>query len=143
MTRLHTNKKAIDFPKSVFKTAHLPKEHNQPSGKGINWTNLINTHHHQRKSLNIKAKHIYSLKNLLTKCNEHLPATEVRRMVRQIPNLARDFMVMRPTAMTVCIDIGLADSDKKKSPDSLVVRYFSSKCVIFLAPFSSHVSSTT
>lgn len=66
----------------------------------------IHTAQTKRKASNIHEKHIY----LFPKINSlisHLPATEVRRIVRQNPNLASDFIVIRPTAMTVYTDFGL------------------------------------
>lgn len=45
-------------------------------------------------------------KNKSVRYYRHLPATDVRRMVRQTPNLASDFIVIRPTDMTVHIDFG-------------------------------------
>lgn len=55
------------------------------------------------KTLNINDKYIYLLRNKRQNNNSpisHLPATEVRRIVRQNPYLASDFIVIRPTAMT-------------------------------------------
>lgn len=49
----------------------------------------------------------FSLKPKIYLPVTHSPATEVRKIAKQIPNSASDFIVIRPTAMTVLTDFGL------------------------------------
>lgn len=76
---------------------------------------------YSKKGAHIHKKRIFaSFKTKISSPIGHLPATEVRRIVRQNPNLASDFIVIR--AMVECTDFGLA----VRSPPSLYCNYFTS-----------------
>lgn len=85
-----------------------------------------------RKGLNIHERHI-SLIPEINSLASHSPATEVRRIVRQNPNLASDFIVIR------AIDFGLVVG----SPPSLAILLLvlSSADSTLFSPSFPHVSS--
>lgn len=133
----------------IINTWHVPIQRKKKK-KGIGWRlqKLIiqattsapnclcgrNTDSKKRIKYSWKAQFPYWKK--INSLKSHSPATEVRRIVKQNPNLASDFIVIRATTMIVYIDFGLV----VRSPPSLVVLLlvlYSADTTLFLALFSS------